>query len=266
MKKIIFSLIAAVSILYGCNKEAAVIASYDVIDSTQYAYVKFVNAFPFATPVFSGQTSASLRLSMNGTQFSSAAPIAVGGSYPASANYSAVIPDASNQADFGIRLALGTPPATVQDSLLFNYKPVLQKKKHYTFFVCDSINKTNSRVLAVEDDIKIPSSDIIRVRFVNLIPNPPTATPAIDVYSSLNNTLLFPAIPYRGVTSFLELTRNSGSSTVNETYTLRWAGTTTTIGSVVVSLQNQGSYTVFARGFVGATGARAPGASAYRNR
>jgi hypothetical protein len=212
---------------------------------------------PFFNPVYTQQS---------GFEFSSAAPIGVGGVYPSSANYAAVIPDVNAGADFGVRLALGTPPATTRDSLLFNFRPTLQRKKYYTFFLCDSISRPNSRILAVEDDIKIPSADIVRVRFVNLIPNPPTATPAIDVYSSLNNTLLFPAVPFRGVTQFLELTRNSGSSTVTDTYTLRWAGTTTTIGTVAVIMQNQGSYTVFARGFVGATGARAPGASAYRNR
>lgn len=266
MKKIVFVFIAALSALYGCEKEPAVTASFVEIDSNQYANVKFVNAFPFATPVFSGQTSAAFRLSYNGFELSSAAPVAVGGAYPASPNYAAVLPDVNGGADFGVRLALGTPPAATRDSLLFNFRPVLQRKKFYTFFLCDSISRPNSRILAVEDDIITPAADIVRVRFVNLIPNPPSATPAIDVYSSLNNTLVFPAVPFRGVTQFLELTRNSGASTVTDTYTLRWAGTTTTIGTVAVVMQNQGSYTIFARGFVGATGARAPGASAYRNR
>lgn len=266
MKKIVFVFIAALCVLYSCDKEPAVTAEFTKVDSNQYAFVKFVNGFPFATPVFSGQVSASIRLSFNGFEFSSAAPITVGGAYPASANYAAILPDVNGQADFGVRLALGTPPAATRDSLLFNFRPTLLRKKYYSFFLCDSINRSSSRILAVEDDMRVPATDIVRVRFVNLIPNPPAATPAIDVYSSLNNTLLFSAVPYRSVTQFLDLTRNSGSSTVNDVFTLRWAGTTTTIGTVTVNLQNQGSYTVIARGFVGATGARAPGASAYRNR
>lgn len=264
MKKIIIFVSILTTIISSCEKEPASKAAFTVIDSSNYAFVKFINTYSLATPVFSGQTSAAFQVSLNGVQFS-ATPLGIGAAFPASAGYAAVPQGVEN--DFSIRLGLGTPPATVRDSLLYNYKTVLQPRKHYSFFIFDSINRPSTRIIAVQDDIRIPVIDTMtRVRFANLIPNPPSATPAIDVYSSLTNTIVFYGVPARTVTDFIEIPRPGSISTNTVTYTLRWAGTTTTIGTVAVSQQNKGSYTIIARGYVGATGARAPGASAYRNR
>ncbi|MBS4063109.1 MAG: DUF4397 domain-containing protein [Chitinophagaceae bacterium] len=264
MKKIIIFISILTTIISSCEKEPAYTAAFTAIDSGNYAFVKFINTYSLATPVFSGQTSAAFQISLNGAQFS-ATPLGIGAAYPASAGYAAVPQSVEN--DFSVRLGLGTPPSTVRDSLLYNYKTVLQPRKHYSFFLFDSIHKPDSRIIAVQDDLRIPQVDtMIRIRFANLIPNPPAATPAIDVYSSLTNTIVFLGVPAKTITQFIEIPRPGSVSTNTVTYTLRWAGTTTTIGTVAVSQLNKGSYTIIARGYVGATGARAPGASAYRNR
>lgn len=263
MKRIIILLSIITIILGSCDKEPAIGASFSTIDSSQYAFVKIINTYPLATPVFSGQTSAAFQVSLNGSQFS-ATPLAIGAAFPASAGYAAVPQGVEN--DFSIRLGLGTPPAAVRDSLLFNYKTVLEPRKHYSLFIYDSLQKS-TRIIAVQDDIRIPAVDtMINIRFANLIPNPPSATPGIDVYSSQTNTIVFSGVTSRTITPFIAIPRPGSTSTNNVTYTLRWAGTTTSIGTVSVSLQNKATYTIIARGYVGATGTRAPGASAYRNR
>jgi hypothetical protein len=264
MKKILALLGISAILFSSCEKEAASTASFTTIDSSQFAFVKFINVYSLATPVFSGQTSAAFQIALNGTQLS-ATPIGIGAAFPASPGY-AVVPQGVEN-NFAVRLGLGIPPAAVSDSLLYNYKTVLESRKHYSLFIFDSIQKAATRIIAVQDDIRIPTVDtMIRIRFANLIPNPPSATPAIDVYSSQTNTIVFLGVPARTITQFIEIPRPGSVSTNSVTYTLRWAGTATTIGTVVVTLQNKGSYTIVARGFVGATGARAPGASAYRNR
>jgi len=51
MKKI-FIVISTIFLLLSCEKKADYNANYIAIDSNLYTFVKFVNAYPFATPVF----------------------------------------------------------------------------------------------------------------------------------------------------------------------------------------------------------------------
>lgn len=262
MKKIIIT-ISSIFFLLSCDKKADFNLSYLEADSSTYAFIKFINAYPYATPVFSGQTSASVQLSNNGEQFS-AIPITLGSAFPASTDYAALRRNIAGY-NMNVRLSLGTPPAAVRDSLLFTINRPFANK-YYSLFFCDSINRPNT-MLITEDDIRLPGGpNLYRVRFVNLIPNPPVSTPAIDVYSTLSNAVIFSGIRFKQATSFIELPRNSIATTYTDTYQIRWAGTTTVIGSLAVQLNNQMSVTLFARGFVGATGTRAPGLSSYRNK
>lgn len=262
MKKI-FIAFTGILLLFSCEKEADYNARFTAVDSNLHTFVKFINAYPFATPLFSGQTSASVQLTYNGLQFSGT-PIAYGGAFPASNSYATVY-RVNTVSDMFVRLALGTPPAAVKDSFLFAFTPQLKVRKYYSFFFCDSIN-TPKTMLITEDDVRLPGGpNLYRVRFANLIPNPPTATPAIDVYSTLFNTVIFSGIRYKQVTNFLELPRNSNATAYTDTYQIRWAGTTTVVASLAVQINNQMSVTLFSRGLVGTTGARAPGLSSYRN-
>jgi len=263
MKKIFIAL-SGIFLLLSCEKQADYNAKYTAIDSNLYTFVKFINAYPYATPVFSGQTSASVQLTYNGVQFSGT-PIVLGGAFPASNGYATVTRE-NTQSDMYVRLALGTPPAAVKDSFLFAFKPVMQLNKYYSFFFCDSINGPKT-ILTTKDDIRLPGGpNLYRVRFANMIPNPPSGTPAIDVYSTISNTVIFSGIQFKQVTPFLELPRNSIATTYTDTYQIRWAGTTIVIGSLAVQLNNQMSVTLLARGFVGATGTRAPALASHRNR
>lgn len=262
MKKIFIAL-SVIFLFLSCEKEADYNAKFTAIDSNLYTFVKFVNAYSFATPLFSGQTSASVQLTYNGFQFSGI-PIVYGGAFPASNSYATVY-RVNTVSDMFVRLALGTPPAAVRDSFLFAFTPQLKLRKYYSFFFCDSINKPNT-MLITEDDVRLPGGpNLYRVRFANFIPNPPSGTPAIDVYSTLSNSVIFSGIRYKQVTPFLELPRNSNATAYTDTYQIRWAGTTIVVGTLAVQLNNQMSVTLFSRGLVGTTGARAPGLSSYRN-
>ncbi|MBK8089690.1 MAG: DUF4397 domain-containing protein [Chitinophagaceae bacterium] len=263
MKKIIL-ILSVIVFLLSCEKKADFNANFVPLDSNLYTNYKFINAYPYATPVFSGQTSSSVLLTHNGLQFSSGTPITVGTTYPASIGYAALFKQIAGL-PMDIRMVLGTQPALTRDSLLFTYYgPSLSK--YYSLFFCDSIKKPNS-IFVTEDDLRLPGGpNLYRVRFVNLIPNPPTLTPAIDVYSTNAGALIFTGIPFKKATPFLELPRNSIATTFTDTYQIRWTGTSTVIATLSsVQLNNQMSLTLFAKGFVGATGLRAPGLLSYRN-
>jgi hypothetical protein len=265
MKKIYLPIVTAIIFIYSCAKEPSVNATFNLVDETaDVARVKFINAYPFATPLLPGQTSAAVQLNFNDFQFSNiAAPIAIGGTFPAAPNYSVVQPGVAASI-FGVRLSTGAPPGG-RDSALFNFGAVLSSGKYYSLFFCDSINKPGT-VLTVADDIKLPAdTGLIRVRFVNLIPNAPSATPRVDVYSTRLNSVILSNVAYKGVTQFIELPRLTTATSVTETYAIRWSGTTTNVATVAVALTNGISITLFSRGLVGTTGARAPGLSFYRN-
>jgi hypothetical protein len=264
MKQILI-IILIVSCFSACEKKVFNNADQIPVNASSHTYVKFVNAYAFATPLFAGQTSASVQLTYNGVQFSGT-PIALGSSFPTSSGYATVTREKIHS-DMYVRLASGTPPAAVKDSFIFAFTPNLTRNKYYTFFFCDSINSPNT-ILTTEDDVRLPSdAKLYRARFVNLIPNPPAATPAIDLYSTREAKVVFSNIRYKQVTPFVELTGDTSliTGTVADTWQIRWSGTTTVAGSLAVTINNQMSVTLFARGLNLTTGARAPGLSSYRN-
>jgi hypothetical protein len=262
MKKILIILLAA-SIQLSCEKEADYNAGFEPANQYSHSFVKIINVYPFAQPAFTGQTSAAFRFSYNDALLS-AIPTAVGGAFPAAPEYFAVT-RGDTERRLGVSLALGTPPATTTDQFLFEHEPPLFKlTKYYSMFLCDSLNKT-SRFFVVEDDIQIPQNDTAyRVRFVNTIPNPPGATPSIDVYANTVDSLIFTGIKFKQATPFIELKRAASAS--SNTFRIKWTGTNTVIGTISLTLANKMSATLVAKGFVGATGLRAPGLVSYRNK
>lgn len=264
MKKILI-LLSAAFVQLSCEKEADYNASYAESNPFLHSFVKIVNAYPFAQPSFAGQTSAAFRFTYN-TDLLTGVPTAVGGTFPAAPEYYAVT-RAITERKLDVSLALGTAPATTRDSFLFRHDPpIFGLQKYYSMFLCDSLHKPG-RFLIVEDDIKIPKNDTsYRIRFVNLIPNPPGATPAIDVYTYATDSLIFSNVKYKGVTPFIELKKVTKGTTSNQ-FKIKWAGTNTTIGTALsVTTANKMSATLVAKGYVGATGLRAPGLIVYRNK
>ncbi len=264
--KLIYILIAVACIVFaGCDKKVSYNADFTKTDAGNFTFIKFINAYPYATPSFASPANGpSIQLTYNGIQFS-ATPIALGGTYPASPGYAAIERGIA-ALDMFVRMSSGTPPATVSDQFLFATPVPFVKSKYYSYFFADSIDNLSKRMLVVEDDIREPGGpSLYRIRFINLLAAMPAGTPTLDLYSTRTKGVIFTGIPSRGVTPFLEIPVQGLN--IADTLQIRYTGSTTALATLnTVALQGQISFTVFARGMVGVTGTRAPAISTYRNR
>ena len=124
---------------------------------------------------------------------------------------------------------------------------------YYSVFAVDSVSKLSALVLS--DDLTAPASGKAHVRFIHLSPN----APAVDV-ALAGGSVLIGDKSFKQYTSFVPLdagtydleVRLAGTSTI----VLPLPGITLTAGKI---------YTVFAKGFVGGTGAQALGAQIIVN-
>lgn len=264
--KLVYILIAFTCVtLAGCDKKVSYNADFTKTDGGNFTYIKFINAYPYATPSFAVPANGpAIQLTYNGVQFS-ATPIALGSAYPASPGYAAIERGIA-ALDMFVRMSVGIPPATVSDQFLFSTPATFVKNKYYSYFFADSIDNLSKRMLVVEDDIREPGGpSLYRIRFVNLLAAMPAGTPTLDLYSARAKGVIFSGIPSRGVTPFLEFPVQGLN--IPDTLQIRYAGSPTALATLnTVALQGQISFTVFARGLVGATGTRAPAIATYRNR
>lgn len=123
----------------------------------------------------------------------------------------------------------------------------------YSVFAVDSVSKISALVLT--DDLSAPASGKAHVRFVHLSPN----APAVDV-AVTSGPVLFPNTSFKGYSSFTPV--NAGTYNLE----VRLAGTSTVVLPLPgVTLTAGKIYTVFAKGFVGGTGAQALGAQIVAN-
>jgi hypothetical protein len=127
--------------------------------------------------------------------------------------------------------------------------------QNLSIFAADSVSRITEVIL--RDTLTAPSATQARVRFVHLSPNAPAVFVAGDTVSRV---ALFPARPFIG-TSSAQASAQSIFSTVNAgtvNLAVRLASDSSSVLVVRgVTLVGGKIYTVFARGFVGATGAQA---------
>jgi hypothetical protein len=145
---------------------------------------------------------------------------------------------------------------------VINVTSNFDKNKFYTVFAIDSVSKISGIIL--NDDLTVPASGKAHIRFVHLSPN----APAVDVSV---------AGQAAGAGLFLNRTFNKTITAAQEsfipvnagTYNLevRVAGTTNVALPLNnITLQAGKIYTVFAKGFLGGTGATALGAEIIVNK
>ena len=131
--------------------------------------------------------------------------------------------------------------------------PALTPGTNYTVFACDSVSKISALVLT--DDLAAPAAGKAHVRFVHLSPN----APAVDV-AVAGGPVLFANESFKGYSAFTPVTAGTYDLEVRlagtDTVVLPLPGITLTAGKI---------YTVFAKGFVGGTGAQALGAQIIAN-
>ncbi len=127
------------------------------------------------------------------------------------------------------------------------------KDKNYSVFAIDSLSVISA--LVTEDNLAAPASGKAHVRFIHLSPN----APAVDVALKAS-TVLFPAYEFKDVSAFTPLDQGTYDLEV------RLAGTSPAILPLPgITLTAGKIYTIFAKGFVGGTGAQALGAQIIVN-
>jgi hypothetical protein len=129
------------------------------------------------------------------------------------------------------------------------------KDMSYSVFAVDSVSVISAIVLT--DDLTAPAAGKAHVRFIHLSPD----APAVDVAVASSGTVVFGNKAFKEFTAFTPLDAGSYSLDV------RVAGTTTVaLVLPTITLEAGKIYTVYAKGFLGGTGAQALGAEIIVNK
>lgn len=129
----------------------------------------------------------------------------------------------------------------------------ISNAKNYSLFAVDSVSKLSG--LFIEDDLSAPAAGKAHVRFIHLSPD----APAVDV-ALAGGAVVF------GNKSFKEFTAFTPLDAMTYNLEVRLAGTSTVVLPLPgIALTAGKIYTVYAKGFVGGTGAQALGAEIIVN-
>jgi len=130
----------------------------------------------------------------------------------------------------------------------------LAPRTYYSVFAVNEVAKIEPLVLV--DDLTRPAPGNAHVRFIHLSPN----APAVDVALANGGPVVFGNRSFKNATAFTPLPAGTYDLEV------RLAGTGTVVLPLPgITLRDGVIYTVFARGFVGGTGAQALGAQILSN-
>lgn len=139
----------------------------------------------------------------------------------------------------------------------------MEANKRYTLFLADTAQ--NIAAWVVPDDTQQPDSGFFRIKFVNAMPN----VQLMDLYrgpnATTNNTLVVSGVEYKGKASDYV---NISTANATDSFFIRKNGdpvTAVPIARRTFAVTNQRIYTLFSRGYNGATGNRAPNLSAIVN-
>lgn len=142
----------------------------------------------------------------------------------------------------------GTSTTVIQADL-----PILGDK-NYSVFAVDAV--ANLSPIVIEDDLSAPAAGNSHVRFIHLSPD----APAVDI-TLTDGTVVFGNYDFKEYSDFTPLPAASYDLQV------RLAGTSTVVLELPgIAVMDGNIYTVFAKGFVGGTGAQALGAEIIVNK
>lgn len=131
----------------------------------------------------------------------------------------------------------------------------LTKDMNYSIFAVDSVSKISAVVIT--DDLTAPAAGKAHVRFIHLSPN----APAVDIAVASSGAVVFGNKTFKEYTPFTPL--DAGTYNLD----VRVAGTSTVaLVLPAITLEAGKIYTVFAKGFLGGTGAQALGAEIIVNK
>lgn len=144
---------------------------------------------------------------------------------------------------------IGTSTTVIEADL------TLAKDMNYSVFAVDSVSKISAVVLT--DDLTAPAAGKAHVRFVHLSPN----APAVDIAVASSGAVVFGNKAFKEYTAFTPL--DAGTYNLD----VRVAGTSTVaLVLPAITLEAGKIYTVFAKGFLGGSGAQALGAEIIVNK
>ena len=169
--------------------------------------------------------------------------------YPTNSNYSAV-----NSGSTDIKVS---PTGTT--NYVIDATVNLEANKYYSVFAIDSVSKIKAAV--VSDDLTAPAAGKAHVRFFHLSANAPAVDIAVTGGAVLfSNRKFNDQATNASLASFTPL--NAGTYNLE----VRAAGTNTVVLALPnITLTAGKIYTVFAKGFLGGTGAQALGAQIIAN-
>ncbi len=150
---------------------------------------------------------------------------------------------------------------TGTSTTVIDVTPTLTKDANYTVFAIDSVSKISPLLLV--DDLTAPAAGKAHIRFIHLSPN----APAVDV-SVVGQAAGVGIFTNRSFNKTITAAQYAFTPVDAATYDLevRVAGTTTVALNLPdITLTAGKIYTVFAKGFLGGTGAQALGAGIIVN-
>ena len=170
--------------------------------------------------------------------------------YPANSNYLAV-----NAGSTNIKVSPTTTTTNVIDATVD-----LNANTNYSVFAIDSVNKIKAAV--VSDNLATPASGKAHVRFFHFSAN----APAVDI-AVAGGPVLFSNRSFNDQSSNASVANFTPLDAGTYNLEVRVAGTSTVALAVPGVVLTAGKiYTVFAKGFLGGTGAQALGAQVIVNK
>ena len=239
MKKsiVILSSIAGIAMLVACEKNSFHTSNY--IDVTTQAQVKvnFLSIYRAIPPFQIKVNDERVSNTITNTVTSVITPFPGGGLNTGGGNtadYLSINPGSN-------KVTISLPKAgTNQDSVSLATANIdVAAGNTYSLYFADTA--ANMTTLLVQDTLSRPDSGYAKYKFINLIPDLPSA----DLY--IGTIKVASAIPYKGVSPSFLVPTNS----VSTTWAIRAAGGSTNLSTYAsaASVNNQRVYTVVARGY-----------------
>lgn len=245
----------AITLFSSCGDEHDFAPYADYVDETA-AKVKFLNTTigpngtNFTVNWFVTDTKTSAVVVTSGLPLG----IATGGQYPASINY-ALVPAGSQTMKVEIPAT-----ATVAASTVFTSPLVVESGKNYTTFAVGASSTYSA--YTVSDDLTVSDPTKAYVRFLNVIPNSPSAGYDLSIKELNSNALVYSGVKYlSGNPAFIPITPVADLESTTYEVQLRTVGTTTVVSKFTFTPRKGRVYTFFSRGYVGGLSVGSPSAT-----
>lgn len=242
MKRILFSVLIAGTVLSACNKndlnEDKVYWDYN---QTGTALVKFLHSYTALTPSLGTPVNGpTVDFYVNNVKMNATA-MAYTGIYPNVGGGFAATPSGPVNIKAVLNRATGT--GLPSDTIVNGTYTLGPNVAHSVILVDTFPNPTpySPIMMVVQESVSMPAYGKFKLRLLNLVAN----NEVYELYNSTTATVLTPPISFKNMSDWIELP----ISTPNSVYQIRLAGTTTVMASATaLTGANQRSYTFWARG------------------